>query len=43
MEVTKRIYEAGELLGIHLLDHIVIGDQRFVSFYAQGILGEYSG
>ena len=43
MEVTRRIYEAGELLGIHLLDHIVIGDQRFVSFYAQGILGEYSG
>lgn len=42
-EVTKRICDAGELLGIHLLDHIVIGDQRFVSFYKQGILEGYSG
>ena len=26
IEVTKRIDEAGELLGIELLDHIIIGD-----------------
>ncbi len=37
-EVTERIYKAGELLGIHLLDHIVIGDHRYVSFREQGLL-----
>ncbi len=31
-EVTDRIGEAGELLGIELLDHIVIGDHSYVSF-----------
>lgn len=30
--ITKRISESGELLGIRLLDHIVIGDHRYVSF-----------
>lgn len=25
LQITVRIYQAGELLGIHLLDHIVIG------------------
>jgi DNA repair protein RadC len=36
--VTSQIYQAGELLGIHLLDHIIIGDQRYISFREQGIL-----
>ena len=27
MEITKRLKEAGELMGIELLDHIIIGDQ----------------
>jgi DNA repair protein RadC len=29
--VTQRLYEAGQLLGIDLLDHIVIGDNKWVS------------
>ena len=29
------------LLGICLLDHIIIGDQRYVSFREQGLLDEY--
>lgn len=29
--VTQRLYEAGQLLGIDLLDHIVIGDNQWVS------------
>lgn len=29
--VTARIHHVGELLGIHLLDHIVIGDHQYVS------------
>jgi DNA repair protein RadC len=29
--VTKRLVEAGRILGIELLDHIILGDGRFVS------------
>ena len=36
--VTRRIVRAGELLGITLLDHIIIGDQRFVSLRQAGML-----
>ncbi len=37
MLITSRIYQAGELLGIHLMDHIVIGDQRYCSFREEGL------
>ena len=30
--ITKRLQEAGEILGISLLDHIVIGDKAYLSF-----------
>ena len=40
LDVTERILEAGELIGIQLLDHIIIGDQRYVSFHEQGYLSE---
>lgn len=30
--VTERLRAAGELLGIELLDHLVIGDERYFSF-----------
>jgi DNA repair protein RadC len=30
-EVTRRLIRAGRLLGVPLLDHVVIGDQRFAS------------
>ena len=30
--VTQRLREAGELLGIQLLDHIVVGSARYYSF-----------
>ncbi len=29
--ITQRLHEAGQLIGIDLLDHIVIGDNRWVS------------
>ena len=32
-EVTKRIKEAGELMGIQLDDHIIIAGDEFVSAY----------
>lgn len=34
--LTKRLREAGELLGITLLDHIVLGDDRIFTFADQG-------
>ena len=40
-EVTERIFRAGEMLGIGLLDHIIIGDHRKESNREEGILGEY--
>ena len=30
--VTQRLRDAGELLGIAVLDHVVIGEQRYFSF-----------
>lgn len=38
VEVTKRLTEAGRLMGIEVLDHLVIGDGRFVSFREKGLL-----
>jgi DNA repair protein RadC len=37
VQVTRSIVEAGELLGIEVLDHIVIGHQRFVSLKERGL------
>lgn len=37
IEVTRRLTEAGRLMGIEVLDHLVIGDQRYTSFREQGI------
>ena len=31
IEVTKRLKECGDLIGVDFLDHIIIGDGRFVS------------
>lgn len=30
--VTERLYEAGEILGIKLLDHIIVSDGEYYSF-----------
>jgi DNA repair protein RadC len=32
MALTRRLAEAGKLIGVDVLDHIVIGDARYVSF-----------
>lgn len=34
---TKRIKEAGDLIGIKLLDHIIIGDNRYYSLKEHGL------
>lgn len=36
VQLTRRLRDAGELVGIELLDHIVIGDQRFISLKESG-------
>lgn len=36
LEVTTRLVAAGEVLGIAVLDHIVIGDGRYFSFKEAG-------
>lgn len=35
---TKRLMEAGEILGIPVLDHIIIGDGKYVSLRASGMM-----
>ncbi len=37
VRVTREIHKAGRLLNIELLDHIVIGHQRFVSLKERGL------
>ncbi|WP_292372605.1 RadC family protein [Methanosarcina sp. UBA411] len=36
--VTKKIVEGGKLLGIDVLDHIIIGDGRYVSLKDEGFV-----
>lgn len=36
LEITRRLREVGELVGIRVLDHIVIGKGRWVSFVDDG-------
>ncbi len=36
--LTTRLVEAGKLLGIQVLDHIIIGDDRYYSFADEGAL-----
>lgn len=36
IQVTKRLKEAGNLIGIKLMDHIIIGDNKYISLSEQG-------
>ncbi len=38
-QVTTQLAEAGRVVGIPVLDHVVIGDGRYVSFVEAGLLG----
>ncbi len=37
-EITERLVEIGNLIGIPIMDHLVIGDKRFVSFKERGLI-----
>ncbi len=36
--ITRELVQAGKLLGIELLDHVVIGGERFVSLKERGLM-----
>jgi DNA repair protein RadC len=36
LAVTRRLREAGDLLGIELLDHLVVAERGYVSLKARG-------
>ena len=36
--LTKRVWEAGELIGISLLDHIIIGDRSYISLREENLM-----
>ncbi|NEY18577.1 DNA repair protein RadC [Bacillus ginsengihumi] len=38
IEVTKRLAEAGKIIGIDVLDHIIVGDESFISLKEKGII-----
>lgn len=38
IETTKRLVNSGNVLGINVLDHIIIGDGKYVSLKEQGLL-----
>ncbi|CDQ18177.1 DNA repair protein RadC [Halobacillus karajensis] len=38
IQVTRRLKECGKMIGIELLDHLVIGDRRFISLKEKGYL-----
>ncbi len=38
ISVTKKIVKASEIMGIELLDHVVIGNDRYVSLKEDGLL-----
>ena len=39
IEVTKRLVEAGNILGIEVLDHVIVGDtDRFYSLKQEGLI-----
>lgn len=36
--ITRRLREAGEILGLKVLDHIIIGQDEYLSFVERGLL-----
>ncbi|OUS77290.1 hypothetical protein B1748_09110 [Paenibacillus sp. MY03] len=38
IEITKRLKSAGAIIGIDVLDHVIIGDQRYISLTERGLM-----
>ena len=37
-QLTRRLVDAGRLIGVDVLDHIIVGDTRYYSFKASGCM-----
>lgn len=38
IEITKRLVEASKIMGIEILDHIIVGDDGYVSLKGRGVM-----
>lgn len=38
-ELTRRLAEAGRIMGVRVLDHVIVGREGYVSLAAEGLLG----
>jgi DNA repair protein RadC len=38
LELTRRLVKAGELMGIEVLDHLIVGPQEFISLKERGLM-----
>jgi len=38
IEITKRLVEAGKIMGIEILDHIIVGDDGYTSLKERGVM-----
>jgi DNA repair protein RadC len=38
IDISKRLHQAGQMIGIEVLDHLVIGDGRWVSLKERGLI-----
>lgn len=38
INITKKLVNAGEILGVNVIDHIIIGDGRYFSFLEEGFM-----
>ncbi len=39
LDITERLRQAGDLMGVRVLDHIIIGSGAYVSFVDRGLMG----
>ncbi len=38
IEITKRLIEVGKIMEIGILDHIIVGDDRYISLKGRGVI-----
>jgi len=38
IEITRRLMEAGQLMGIEVIDHVIIGEKKYCSLKARGLI-----
>jgi DNA repair protein RadC len=38
LDITNRVIEAGKILGINILDHIIVSEKNFFSFKDEGVI-----